>query len=177
MRCLVAEAMWRMPVKPRKTLRETLLENRKAEQSWANAFGTTLRDDLDEIADKRTNSKRMADDDREESVMREVSALLAHHPKVLFAVRQNSGMSQNASGTPIWFYRWVRSRTKMRVTDFWGLLTDGRMFALEAKNRLWKAPSGEREFEQQEFLTAIREAGGVAGFVTSAEQAQRIIES
>jgi hypothetical protein len=102
--------------------------------------------------------------------------LLAHHPKVLFAVRQNSGMSQNASGTPIWFYRWVRSRTKMRVTDFWGLLTDGRMFALEAKNRLWKAPSGEREMEQQAFLTAIREAGGVAGFVTSAEQAQRIIE-
>ena len=164
-------------MKPRKTLREMLLENRKAEESWANAFGTTLRDDLDEIAGKRTNSKRMADDDREESVMREVAALLAIHPKVLFAIRQNSGMSQNASGTPIWFYRWVRSRTKMRVTDFWGLLTDGRMFALEAKNRLWKAPSGEREFEQQEFLTAIREAGGVAGFVTSAEQAQRIIES
>jgi hypothetical protein len=164
-------------MKPRKTLRETLLENRKAEQSWANAFGTTLRDDLEAIADKRSNSKRMTDDDREETVMREVSALLAHHPKVLFAIRQNSGMSQNASGTPIWFYRWVRSRTKMRVTDFWGLLTDKRMFALEAKNRLWKAPSGEREFEQQEFLTTIREAGGVAGFVTSAEQAQRIIES
>jgi hypothetical protein len=165
-----------MLVKPRKTLRETLLENRKAEQSWANAFGTTLRDDLEAIADKRSNSKRMDDDDREETVMREVSALLAHHPKVLFAIRQNSGMSENASGTPIWFYRWVRSRTKMRVTDFWGLLTDGRMFALEAKNRLWKAPSGEREFEQQEFLTAIREAGGVAGFVTSAAQAQKIIE-
>jgi len=165
-----------MPVKPRKTLRETLLENRKAEQSWANAFGTTLRDDLETIADKRSNSKRMADDDREESVMREVSALLAHHPKVLFAVRQNSGMSQNASGTPIWFYRWARSRTKMRVTDFWGLLTDGRMFALEAKNRLWKAPSGEREWEQKAFLYAISCAGGVSGFVTSAEQAQRIIE-
>ena len=163
-------------MKPRKTLRETLLENRKAEQSWANAYGTTLRDDLEAIADKRSNSKRMADDDREESVMREVSALLAHHPKVLFAVRQNSGMSQNASGTPIWFYRWVRSRTKMRVTDFWGMLTDGRMFACEAKNRLWKAPSGEREIEQQAFLDTVAKAGGVSGFVTSAAKAQKIIE-
>jgi len=64
----------------------------------------------------------------------------------------------------------------MRISDFWGILKDGSPWALEAKNRLWKAPSGEREFEQQAFLTAIREAGGVSGFVTSAEQAQRIIE-
>ena len=41
-----------LPMKPRKTLRETLLENRKAEESWANAFGTTLRDDLEAVADK-----------------------------------------------------------------------------------------------------------------------------
>ena len=163
-------------MKPRKTLRETLLENQKAESAWANAYGKPLRDDLEPVAEKRTNTKRMADDDREESVMREVAALLAIHPKVLFAVRQNSGMSENASGTPIWFYRWVRSRTKMRVTDFWGMLTDGRMFACEAKNRLWKAPSGEREMEQQAFLDTVAKAGGVSGFVTSAEQAQRIIE-
>ena len=163
-------------MKPRKTLRETLAENHKAESAWANAFGKPLRDDLEPVAEKRTNTKRMADDDREDSVMREVSALLAIHPKVLFAVRQNSGMAENASGTPIWFYRWVRSRTKMRVTDFWGLLTDGRMFACEAKNRLWKAPSGEREMEQQAFLDTVAKAGGVSGFVTSAAQAQRIIE-
>lgn len=163
-------------MKTRKTLRDTLLENQKAEKSWAAAFGVPLRDDLEPVKEKRAHTKSTDDSDLEAGVLREVTALLAVHPKVLFAVRQNSGMSYNEGGAPIYFYKWARSRVKMRVTDFWGMLTDGRMFALECKRRNWKSPSGEREGEQQAFLMVVRNHGGVSGFVTSAEQAQKIIE-
>jgi hypothetical protein len=57
------------------------------------------------------------------------------------------------------------------------MLTDGRLMALEVKHRKWTKPSGEREGEQQAFLLTVKYAGGVSGFVTSAEQAQSIIES
>jgi hypothetical protein len=85
-------------------------------------------------------------------------------------------MAYNENKAPIYFYRWARSRVKMRIVDFWGMLTDGVMFALEAKNRNWKKPSGEREMEQKAFLDTVSSHGGVSGFVTSAEQARVIIE-
>jgi hypothetical protein len=119
----------------------------------------------------------MSDNDREDAVLREVGQLLAVHPKILFAVRQNSGMAYNDSRAPIYFYRWLRSEVKMRISDFWGMLIDGRMFALECKNRAWNKPSGARELEQKAFIDTVKHAGGVAGFVTSAEQAQRIIDN
>ena len=164
-------------MKTRKTLRDTLLENQKAEKSWANAFGVKVRDDLEPVAEKRTHSKKMADSDTEASVMREIKAMLAVHPKVLWAVRMNSGMSESANGAPVFFHTWVRSKVPMLLPDFIGQLVDGRMLWLEAKNRLWKKPSGDREAKQQAFLLTVKYAGGAAGFVTSAEQAQAIIES
>jgi hypothetical protein len=164
-------------MKTRKTLRDTLIDNAKAEKAWANAFGVKVRDDLELVAEKRTHTKATDDSELEASVLREVAALLSVHPRVIFAVRQNSGMSYNDGGAPVYFYRWARSKAKMRITDFWGMLTDGRMFALECKRRSWKSPSGDREGEQQAFLMTVRNSGGVSGFVTSAEQAQAIIES
>ena len=163
-------------MKTRKTLRDTLLENQKAEKSWAAAFGKPVRDDLEPVKEKRVHTKKMADSDREDSVMREIKALLAVHPKVLWAVRMNSGMSQNANGAPVFFHTWVRSKVPMLLPDFIGQLVDGRLLGLECKNRLWTHPSGDREGKQQNCLMTIRNAGGVSGFVTSAEQAQKILE-
>lgn len=40
-------------MKTRKTLRDTLLENQKAEKSWAAMFGKPLRDDLEPVKEKR----------------------------------------------------------------------------------------------------------------------------
>ncbi len=162
-------------MKTRKSLRDTIAETQQGMNAWANAFGKPKQDMG--VPEKRTHTKQMADNDTEAAVMREVGELLAVHPKVLFAVRQNSGMAYGENKQPIYFYRWARSKTKMRISDFWGMLTDGRMFACEVKNRLWTKPSGEREAEQQNFLLTVKYAGGVAGFVTSAEQAQKIIES
>jgi hypothetical protein len=85
-------------------------------------------------------------------------------------------MAYTETKAPIYFYRWAKSKVKMRISDFWGMLVDGRMFALEAKHRNWTKPSGERDGEQQNFLLTVKYAGGVSGFCTSAAQAQRIIE-
>jgi len=164
-------------MKTKKTLRDITAENYKAEKAWAIAYGVNVRDDLAQVDERRTHTKQMSNNDREDSVLREVGQLLAVHPKVLFAIRQNSGMAYNDARAPIYFYRWLRRKVKMRISDFWGMLTDGRMFAIECKNRTWTKPSGEREEEQQAFLMTIKHAGGVSGFVTSAEQAQRIIDN
>ena len=107
--------------------------------------------------------------DLEAAVQREVFSVLAKHPAVLFAIRQNSGMAMSGD-SPVFFYRWARRNgLDMTLTDFWGVLRDGRMFALECKRRDWKRVSGAREIQQQAFIDVVKSAGGVGGFVTCAE--------
>ena len=116
----------------------------------------------------------------EASVMREVADVLSKHPKVLFAIRQNSGsmeVESNGKKMPIWFYRWARSREKMTLPDYWGLLTDGRMFALECKRRNWTKPTGEREGKQLAFILTVKYAGGVGEFVTCGEDAIKCLSA
>lgn len=111
----------------------------------------------------------------EAAVQREVFSVLAKHPAVLFAVRQNSGMAMSGD-SPIWFYRWARRNgLDMTLTDFWGLLSDGRMFCMECKRRDWKRVSGAREIQQQAFIDVVKSAGGVGGFVTSGEDALALL--
>ena len=115
----------------------------------------------------------------ENHVIREVSELLAVHPKVLFAVRQNSGGAsyEAASGkfAPIMFYK-VLTGQDLTITDFWGIMRDGRMLAIEAKRRDWKEPKEPREFRQAAFLMLVRNAGGVAGFVRGTDEAKLLLD-
>lgn len=164
-------------MKHKKTLRETYAENAKAESMWGAAFGKPVREDLPALKEKQVRVKAADDSQLEASVLRDVADMLEKHPKIVFAVRQNAGMSYNEGGAPVYFYRWARSKVKMRIADFWGMLNDGRMFAIECKRRSWTAPSGEREAEQQAFLMTVRYNGGVSGFATSMEQAREIIET
>lgn len=166
-------------------MNETLADNRKAEQLWASMHGKPLREDAPMPKEKVVRAPRKPTEDLEGPVQAAIGELLAAHPKVLFAVRQNSGMMQteyqNATGqiksSYVWFYKWVRRRSKkMRITDFWGLLVDGRMFAIETKKPSWTKPTDDREREQLEFLLTVKYAGGVAGFATCVEQAQDILE-
>jgi hypothetical protein len=121
----------------------------------------------------------------ESVVVAAVAELLAVHPLVLFAVRQNSGAAsyEAASGkyAPVYFYKFVRWPESMTITDFWGFMirpgaTEYRPFALEAKRENWTKPTDERERRQQAFITLVRKAGGVAGFVRSADEAQTVLE-
>ena len=115
----------------------------------------------------------------EADVIRAVSQLLATHPKVLIAIRMNSGMasSQTSNGRmqPIWFHKFLRSPCAMKMPDFIGMMTDGRPLALEAKRGNWKQPSDERERKQAAYLYCIRNIGGIGEFVTSADQAANFL--
>jgi len=119
----------------------------------------------------------------ESDVIRAIGELLAVHPKVLWACRQNSGAAsyEASSGRyqPIFFYR-ILTGQDMTVTDFWGLLrpvgdAPARVFAFEAKRSSFTSPKTGRELRQWAFLTMILNCGGVAGFVRSAEEANELL--
>jgi hypothetical protein len=163
-------------VKTKKSLRDTIAENQRAMNMWASAHGKEQTVDFG-VKEKRTYSRKMADEDREDDVVREVGQLLAVHPKILFAWRQNSGSAESKSGAPVVFYRFLKGDpSEITLPDFLGVLKDGRLLALEAKNRLWTAPKKPHEKKQLHFILQVKYAGGVSGFCTSAAQAQRIIE-
>ena len=125
----------------------------------------------------KPRAQRQAKDnpDNENHVIREVSELLAVHPKVLFAVRQNSGgasyEAKSGKYAPLMFYRILTSQD-VTVTDFWGIMRDGRMLALEAKRRDWKEPKEDREFRQAAFLMLVRNCGGIGAFVRGTDEAK-----
>jgi hypothetical protein len=162
-----------------KSMRETLAENRASETKWAQAFGVPLREDAPMPKEKRVRAASVPSDDTEAPVIKAVGELLAAHPLVLFAVRQNSGAmyyeNSQRQQVPVWFYRWARSRVKMRITDYWGLLIGGRMLAIECKKPSWTKPTDDREREQQAFIMTVRANGGAGGFATCVEDAERIL--
>lgn len=124
----------------------------------------------------------------EAPVIAAISELLAVHPRVLIALRMNSGSltytAANGKQVPVWMHKWLRSPEKMRMSDFFGILNcnyventlDYRTFAIEAKAPGWTKPTNEREEEQAAFLDLITRHGGRAGFATSVEEARAIIE-
>ncbi len=125
--------------------------------------------------------------DLEGPVVKAIGELLAAHPLVLFAVRQNSGAAsyEAKSGhyAPVHFYRILTHGKEITITDFWGILRHedwilppSRLLAIEAKAPGWTKPRTEREFKQANFLALVRNAGGRAGFATSADEAKAIIE-
>jgi hypothetical protein len=127
--------------------------------------------------------KAVDQDNAEAGVIPEIKELLKYHPAVVIAIRYNSGAAQRENPTkhgefiPLHFHTWIRAPYEMLIVDFEGFLRDGIPFAIEAKRRDWKKPSGERELKQQARIMFIRSIGGRAGFATCSEEAQAIIES
>ena len=172
----------KMRFKP--SLKQTVAEHEKAIRWMCKMAGKPIPPEFAEkaAAPAATPKPRKAPtatdkQDLEAAVQREVFSVLAKHPSVLFAVRQNSGAAEMESGRTIWFYRWARRRgVDMVLVDFWGIFTDGRMFVLECKKRKWKRSlSDDRENKQQAFIDVVKSAGGVGGFVTCAEDALALL--
>src|SRR5262245_31173270 len=84
--------------------------------------------------------------DSEAPVLAAVGELLAAHPAVSFAARQNTGamhvQGRDGHAYPVWFYKLVRrpGASDIAITDYWGFLKDGRAFAIECKRPSWKSP-------------------------------------
>ena len=122
--------------------------------------------------------------DLEKHVLRAVGELLAAHPRVLLAVRQNSGGAsyEHSSGryAPIFFYKLLRPHDAMTIPDFWGLVEHPGVhrtmpFAIECKRPSWNGISSDREMRQEKFIALICESGGVGGFVRNVEEANAIL--
>ncbi len=156
--------MTKLRFKP--SLKDTLRANDRAIRGLALLSG---RDVPPELLNNVPDAKpRTAPRDLEGPVVKAISELLAIHPKILFATRQNSGAAGEFSH--IKFYRILTHGKEITITDFWGILHDGRPFACEAKAPGFKEPRTDREFAQANFLSMVRNAGGVALFATNAQQ-------
>lgn len=136
-----------------------------------------------EIKPKRAYTRRSDGDAAgalEKDVLHAVGQFLAVHPRVLLAVRQNSGAAQyeaNGKAIPIWFYKLVKNagEADITITDYWGFLRDGRPFAIECKRESWRSISGDREKKQQAFIHLIEAIGGRGGFVRNVKDAEEIL--
>ena len=132
-----------------------------------------------EAAQPAPPRQRAAPRQLEGPVVAAISELLAVHPRVLWAARFNSGAAsyEVASGkyAPVWFHKFLRAPEKMRMPDFFGLVTrtiawQPLVLAIEAKAPGWTKPRDDREREQEAFLVMIRDCGGIGIFATDAAQ-------
>lgn len=167
----------------RASLRETVMATNKSLAMYEALSGRkTPPNALFEVSAPRAPRKPSGESNGklEKDVQRAVNELLARHPKVLFAVRQNSGSmeyeTRNGGMVPVWFYKLLRGPCDLTITDIWGFLTNGKPFAIECKRENWKGSGTLRENKQAAFIGMIIGIGGVGGFVTSADEAQAIIE-
>lgn len=116
----------------------------------------------------------------EAPVQRAVNHLLAVHPKVALAIRMNAGMANTDAGGIVRFH-WI-IKGEGRIGDNFGLLVDGRPFAIECKKPSWKRVSqgdgdtARREQRQQAFIKLILSVGGIGGFVRSVDEAAGLLD-
>lgn len=163
----------------RKSLRDRKIAVNKGLDHWSIlCTGKPAPEHLkNEIAPKR---ERAAPDpnDTEAPVLAAVGELLAAHPQVLLAVRQNSGgavYEKDGREIPVWFYKLVRKPQDITFTDYWGFMRDGRPFAIECKRPSFREPRTPREKRQQAFIQMVEAIGGFGAFVRSADEAQKCL--
>lgn len=160
----------------KKSLRDTLRENQRGLDHYALMYGKPQTQHI-AVKPKREIVNHSPAEELEGAVISECIDVLMVHPRVLFAVRQNSGAAYyerrdkhgNPIEVPVWYHRIIRSREDMRLADTWGLTTDFLLFAFEAKRRNWTHPTDQREREQKAFLDMVNACGGIGRFVTCAE--------
>ena len=93
---------------------------------------------------------------REAAILRDVLSLLYRHPKCAVAYRQNAGTFGE---------HFVRLGPR-GICDIIGMLKDGRYLAIEIK-----APGKKPEQHQFTFMQMVNDNGGLAGWVTSIDEA------
>lgn len=117
----------------------------------------------------------------EKETLHDVCAMLAVHPKVVFAIRQNSGSAsyeaKSGKWAPVHFYSFVKWPEPMTMPDVSGMLLGGKFFFLEIKRVNWTKPRDERERKQKAFLDTVRARGALAGFCVSVAGAKAAIDA
>ena len=173
----------RKPMRFKPSLKQTYADTAKGMAIWSAASGKPTPAGFEAPAPTpvKARQQKPKSPTAEASVMTDIADVYKNHPNILFAVRQNSGSAER-NGVPVWFWKWMRRNgVEMTLTDTWGMLLDGRMFAIEAKRPGWKgvgtgdSEQAVKERRQQNFINVVKVGGGVGGFVTSAEDAIAIL--
>lgn len=149
----------------KKSLRETLIENRKGEQLWAGMFGKPLREDMPEIKEKAVRKPSMPmPGAKEADVLKSVLEFLRLHPRVGWVRRMNVGATESADG------RYVKFGFT-GCSDIIGQMKDGRFLAVEVKREI----GGKATEGQLAFIYTVQKYGGVAGVVRSIDDVIKLI--
>jgi hypothetical protein len=150
----------------RKSLRDILLENEKAQQFYKTMYsGMTdvMRGAPQQVikmppAQKtRVKSIEPKTELLEKDIQKQILILLKKHPKIQWVARFNSGTFVDGD-------RYIRANSQRGMSDILGMLKGGRLFAIECKSR-----TGRIEPHQQEFLDLITRGGGLAFVARSVE--------
>lgn len=150
----------------KKTLNETLAENRRAEQGWANMFGKPLRKDAPMPNEKVVRAKSAPSAGAKEAdVLKAVMGFLKLHPRVGWVRRMNVGATETQDGRYIKF-------GFTGCSDIIGQMKDGRFLAIEVKREV----GGKASEAQLAFIYTIQRHGGVAGVAHSVDDVVRILE-
>ena len=157
-----------MTERGRRTLREQMLRNQQTEALYAALSGKPARELPIPPEPVKRGPRKPSAEPSESEILRAIMALLKRHPRVAQCWRQNSGTFQerNRDGTT----RYIRANTQRGMSDIMGVLRDGRTLAIEVKSRTGRMRPG-----QEEFLSSIRAAGGVAGVCRSVEDAMKLL--
>lgn len=158
----------------------SLADNQRKVNAALEFYGVPVRRPVKPKRERASNGASVSNGALEKDVLASVGQFLATSPRVLFAVRQNSGAAEYENGggraVPIWFYRLLRCDREMTITDYWGFTIDGRPFAIECKREAWKRQaSDKREAKQEAFIRFIESIGGRGGFVRNVRDAEEII--
>ena len=93
--------------------------------------------------------------------------------------RNNSGVLPDTRGVPVRFGLGndsPRINAVLKSSDLIGIMPDGRFVAIEVKRPGWIGVRTERERAQQAFIDLVKSNGGVAGFVSSIEQLNEVMQ-
>lgn len=158
-------------MKFRPNFRQRLRDNARALDALATASGKPTPPALEALLVEQRKPPRQrakaGSDGRplERDVQAAVMELLRFHPRVTKAIRFNSGAAYGEHNGKKYYVKFA-SETVVDVYFFgpglWGWL--------EIKRPGWTHPTDKREEDQATFLADVRAAGGIALFVTDAEQ-------
>lgn len=102
---------------------------------------------------------------KESEIQTDIMKLLLTHPKVAWAYVTSAGMVKGIGGGRPFRVGFVG------LADILGQMNDGRLLAIEVKR-----PGKKPTEEQVEFLDAVSDANGVAGWVDSIEGAVELLK-
>jgi hypothetical protein len=152
------------PRTPRKSMRQTVIDNRTQIDAMCKLMGAPKMEfsEMFKPLKKRAESVKSIHP-TEAQVLKSVLSYLRHDPRIGWCMRVNSGVFQDGD-------RFISSNSQRGCSDIIGMLRGGRMFAIEVKSH-----AGKLMPHQDQFLTLIRDAGGLSGVARCIEDVDVIL--